>query len=303
MAKKKRKKTLSPEEREQRREQLRGKLEAGVEKILDSEEFKRYLKTISNLHDYSWGNILLIMMQDPEATMVAGYAAWQKMGRQVMRRPDDVPAGEWGIKIRVPHFKKKSERDDEDDEERSPAYFAIGTVFDVRQTEGDPLVEPASPTDLTGESDSASAIEKLARAYCAREDVDVREVGFAELGLANGSYTPSKSPRNFIELKRGLTTDQRAKTLVHEIAHHEIAKLTKLENHDAGEIVAEGVAFVVCDHFGLDTSDYSFPYVAGYAEKKEAFKLALKSIQKIAENLVDSLEAYESNANEAKGVA
>lgn len=292
MAKRK-KKTLSPEERAKRNSEASAKLEAGVAKILDSEEFENYLRFVARFHDYSWGNVMMILTQDPEATLVAGYAAWQKSGRQVRK-------GEKGIVIRSPRFRKKSER--EEDDEKRPAYFALATVFDVRQTEGDELPKDVvDAVELTGESDEGSALYALGKSYCARENIDLKMYSDLEAnGIYVGSRGKDRQPR--IALRRGMELDQTARTLVHEIVHHELHKDAKYLERETAEIEAEGTAFVVCSHFGLDTSSYSFGYVVSWAKDKEKFKGALRTIQKTSDALIRKLEDFEAPSLDVESV-
>lgn len=273
-----RKKSLSPEERAKRNEAAAAKLATGVERILDADEFKAYLKTVARFHAYSWANCMMIMMQKPDATLVAGYAAWQKLGRQVRK-------GETGIQIRAPRFRKKSERD-EDDSEAGPAYFSLASVFDISQTEGDELPEPPDAIALTGQSDQADAVLKLCEQYCEREEIKL--LLERDLGKARGTYSAKGKS---ISLAPEQAYDQLAKTFVHELVHHELAE--QKSDRPTGEIEAEGTAYVVCEHFGIDASSYSFPYVASWATDKEKFKKSLHQIQRTAASLIDKLEDFE----------
>ena len=288
-------KRLSPEELAERSAAVRAKLETGVRSILEADEFKRYLDFSSRFHSYSWANAMLIMVQRPDATLVAGYREWQGMGRHVRK-------GESGIRIRTPRFRKKSERASDDE---SPAYFAIASVFDVSQTDGDELPSSPDPVELTGEPELGDAVVALARHYCAREDILLDEhAGPNVLGDANGVYgiAKGKTDKAYVKLSRELYGQQKARTTLHELSHHETLKDGKTDRA-TGELIAEGTAYVVCAHFGIDASSYSFPYIANWAEDVDKFKGALRAIQKTAQRLIDALEDVEVVESSEEGAA
>lgn len=271
---------LSKEEKQRRTKELTDKLDKGVEEILDSEKFKEYLTFMSSFHDYSWGNVMLIMAQREDATMVAGFQAWKQKGRQVMK-------GEKGIRILAPLVGKDAET-----EEAKVFGFKYTTVFDISQTEGDEIPEGIPVTKLTGNSDEAGALYELALAFCEREEIPVEEE--QEIGSALGVYDRINKS---IKLASGLSADALAKTMIHEIVHHVLHKDAKYLTRSTAEVEAEGTAFVVCNHFGIDASEYSFGYVAQWAGEKDVLKAALKTIQKTANRIISDLAPSEAEAS------
>lgn len=278
---------------------LLSKVEDGTKAVFDSEAYKNYLSTMARFHNYSFRNTLLIHMQNPEASYVAGYAAWQKnFHRQVKR-------GEKGIQIigYTPRTVEVEEprRDaaghvltNENGEaifervkKKIPAYTPV-YVFDISQTEGEPL--PELIHDLEGN------VEDYDRMIEALRGVAPLPISFEDFpGEARGycSFAEQK-----IAIREGMSQAQTLKTAVHEITHADLHDPNAQE--DAGkpdrrtaEIEAESAAFVVCAHYGLDTSDYSFPYIAGWSGDKELRQLhaSLDRIQKQANDLIDRIDS------------
>ncbi len=245
------------------------RLEQAVGQIQDSETFRRYLDVQARFHKYSWGNVALILMQRPDATLVAGYNAWLKMHRYVRK-------GERGVKIIVPMRRKESE---EEAEEETKLFFGTGIVFDLSQTEGEPLPEVEVPVLQDDEGrDLLARLEELAK----QEGVSV---GWSNEGLPDGAmgvYLPSQ--RRIVV--REATTLQMCKTLAHELAHHFGAMdWSRSEN----ESIAESVAYVVCSHFGLDTGARSFPYVAVWSKEPKVLKRVLTTVQKVSAKIIDRI--------------
>lgn len=282
---------------------LTEQLEAGVKEVFESEQYKTYLKAMSKFHQYSFGNVLLILMQCPEASLVAGFQTWKRhFGRTVKK-------GEHGIQIIAPTQRSrlvKQDRLDPDTQrpvigldgvpEQEPVFvnyqsFRVTYVFDVSQTEGKEL--PSYGVDeLTGDvpyfDSMFSAVEKLAPV----------PIEYRPAAAAKGSYNCLERK---IYVNEGMSQVQTLKTLIHETAH---AKLHALPVKD-GEIIskpekdkhtreveAESIAYVVCRHFGIDTSDYSFPYVTGWSRGKELneLKASLDCISKTAAEMIDVVE-------------
>ncbi len=274
------------------------RLELGVQEIMSSDGWRRYLAAQARFHQYSAGNVLLILVQRPDASQVAGYTTWQGLGRQVRK-------GEKGIAILAPVFPRRDTATQQDagggEEQlaqdsgegqgtRSPIRFRVAHVFDVSQTEGEQLLEP--PIHRL-EGDSSEARWLLERLFEVARDEGLKvEMAATDTGQANGFYRPLTQE---IHVARGLAPDQQAKTLAHEIAHH---LLQHGRGRDPGrhaeEAEAEGVAFVVCSRFGLDTSQYSFGYVGAWASRgKEGIatvKAVSTTIQRTASGLIDRLE-------------
>ncbi|MDX5895168.1 ArdC family protein [Rubrobacter radiotolerans] len=279
--------------RERRIDAAMQMLDKGVEKILDSESFKRYLAFAARFHVYSANNCMLILLQKPLATRVAGYGKWRGLGRQVKR-------DERGINILAPVFKTV---EDEETGEKSRAIcaFKVVKVFDISQTialpEAEPLPEKPHPETLSGSSSTAAHLMKSLKEMCRTEGIEVRESD-DEINIryptANALYSPAKK---LILLKETLSGDQKTKSLLHEFVHHVMhrdAIRTGVER-PLIEAEAEGAAYAVLSYFGLDTSGYSFAYVAHWTENKEVVKSALAKIQEAVGRIIRDLESvYEA---------
>ena len=259
------------------------KLEQGIQDMFVSGKFEEYLRAMAKFHRYSVNNCFLIAMQCPEASLVAGYKTWQKeFGRQVKK-------GEKAIRILAPMTRKvkrlvKNELTGEEEErEVSFMTYRVVPVFDVSQTEGPDV--PSIATRLTGDAD-ADLIERV----IAASPVPVR---FEPVpGSANGYYHHD----GYIVVDDALSPMQALKTLVHEVAHATIhCKGGEEEEANRGtkEVQAESIAYTVCSYLGIDTSDYSFGYVAGWSSGRELkeLKASLEVIRQTAGALIDSINA------------
>jgi antirestriction protein ArdC len=250
-------------------------LEEGVDAIVGSEDFGRYLTVISHFHQYSFGNVTLIHMQRPEATRVAGFRKWQELGRQVRR-------GEQGIKILVPH-RVKVQSEDESDEHFVIRSFGVGTVFDITQSDGAPLPEPPVVREIRESSDAGAALFSHLARYLDAEGIPlVRE----DTLPANGYWEPSSRR---ITLGLHLEGDQATKTLAHETAHFVADHQLGMPKEDV-ETIAESSAFVVLQHYGIDSSGYSFGYVARWAKDRTVLKRNLDAIQRTAHRVIEGIE-------------
>src|SRR5215210_2380496 len=256
-------------------------LDAGVERILNGEEFKRYLAFSAKFHRYSANNSMLILLQRPNATKIAGYKRWQQLGRQVH-------CGEEGIRILAPIF-RTVEDEESGEKARMLCSFKVVKVFDVSQTVptpgAEPLPEKPRPMVLAGSSSAARTLARSLRRLCKAEGLELRESGEELDALypgANGLYSPR---RKLILLRETLADDQKAKSLTHELAHHLL-----LRDAPASEAEAEGTAYAVLSYFGVDTSSYSFAYVAHWAEQKEVVKAVLASVQKTARAIIEAVD-------------
>ena len=272
-------------------------IEQGVRDVYSSESFKQYLSCLSKFHSYSLNNTLLILSQKPEASLVAGYRAWQtNFNRHVNK-------GEKGLMILAPVTTKEDRlmnKHDENgnvilDESGNPVqemrvvnltHFKTTTVFDISQTSGDPL--PSLVHDLTGSSNEVKAIIQTIQSVCTipiEFKTETEDLSF--MTGAKGYYSPRKDK---IVINKDLEDLQTAKTLIHEYAHSILHKETN-KNQSQREIEAESLAFVICDHFGIDTSEYSFGYIASYANKDYSeLKSILVNIQSKAHEMIELIE-------------
>lgn len=274
-------------------------LEEGVHKVFESDNYKNYLNTMSKFHNYSMNNTLLIARQNPDATLVAGFKSWEKnFGRHVKK-------DEKGIKILAPsQYKKKVmvEKVDpvsreimldtngnpvkEETEVKMTAYRIV-SVFDVSQTEGKPLPQ-MGVAELT---DNVNEYELFVEALKQSTSVPISFENIS--GAAKGYYNPVTAS---IAIKAGMPESQTVKTMIHEIAHsilhNDILDEDAKKDRQTKEVEAESVAYTVCQHFGIDTSDYSFGYIAGWSSSKETeeLKQSLETIQKTASGLINDIE-------------
>lgn len=258
-------------------------LEQGVKEVFESDKYKEYLSFMGKFHDYSVNNIVLIMMQKPNASLVAGYKTWQtKFNRQVRK-------GEKAIKILAP-CPHKIEKEDEDGNKQEIRWttFRAVSVFDISQTDGDKAPESIVNV-LTGEVKGYDELLKsLIKASPVKVDFE---------NITNGSNGYFSSAEKRIAIKQGMSEQQTIKTLVHEISHALLHDKEHGAEKDADrntkEVQAESVAYTVCNMLGLDTSDYSFGYIAGWSKDKDAKELSasMEVVRNTAKAIVDSLAA------------
>ena len=340
--------------------EITDKLEQGIKELFESERFKEYLRTMSKFYHYSFSNTLLIAMQKPEATYVAGYTSWQRnFDRQVMK-------GEKGIKILAPApYKAKEEREKIDPSTQKPVLdadgkpitetvevmrpaFKVVSVFDISQTDGKELPD-IIVDELTG------SVENYAAFFEALKQESPVPISFEDIpGGAKGYFSPVEDR---IAIQEGMSEIQTIKTAIHEIAHAKLHSIDKPEPEptwkivmisDGGtkrdflsgfaseaeanaaaehegwrfvdenrfewrlaveedtsaaqdmrkdrhtkEVEAESVAYTVCQRYGIETSDYSFGYIAGWSSDKETKELkgSLETIRKTAAEMIDSIDA------------
>ena len=283
---------------ESKMDTIMNSLERGVHEIFTSEKYHIYLNTMSKFHNYSFNNTLLIAMQRPDATLVAGYQTWKKkFNRQVQR-------GEKGIKIIAPapiKEKRRVEKVDEETQEivigddgqpeteiveRITPRFRVTTVFDVSQTEGEPL-PTLGTTELEGNvviyEDFMKGLEELSPVPFRFEDIG---------NGAKGYYS-----EKYIAIQRDMSNAQTMKTAVHETAHAILHDRDIMQENGVSkdrttkEVEAESVAYVVCSHFGLDTSEYSFSYIAGWSSNKEMSELrnSMDTIRVTSSKLIEDI--------------
>jgi hypothetical protein len=258
-------------------------LERGIEAMLTSDGFAAYLRAIARFPTYSARNVALINAQNPNASRVLGYRAWQTLGRQVRR-------GERGIRILAPYRRTLTPDDGEEaTAERTTAItgFGVATVFDIAQTDGEPLPAPTAPQLLAGDSPVASWLWDRLAAFLADEAVPLDRRPLAQ---GYGVYFPVIRR---VAVLVGLDGDQATKTLAHECAHH-VALTRAIGRHEASradaETIAEGAAFAVLARYGLDSGDYSFPYVAAWAADRAVLARNLATIRETAVILIAAVE-------------
>jgi len=271
-------------ERETRTTALLEQLQAGIAAIQTSEQFRQYLRTAARFHAYSLNNVLLIMWQRPNATHVAGYRTWQQLGRQVKK-------GERAIYIFAPrpyHVTMTTDTDEEDT--RTGCTFRPVPVFDISQTDGAPLPTLQTPT-LSGEAgqEAYDALHTLAIAEgltVTTHDPDTD--GDDRRSSYEGYYS---ARRKLIFVKQATPTAMCA-TLIHELAHY-LDPGAHTSPPETSETVAEAAAFVVAEAVGIDTSGYSFPYIAGWTARQDGAALVkqlMARIHPIAQRLLAALE-------------
>lgn len=261
-------------------------LKDGVKAVYNSTKWKEAMNYYASFHNYSLCNCLLIMIQKPEATRVASYADWKKKGRQVRK-------GETGITIRVPAPKKFKEVDEVTGEETEGVrmFYKTGSVFDVSQTDGDPL--PEICRTLEGDVEDFAGIMETIRRVCP-VPITVEKVD----GGAYGYFSPKE---NRVVIREGIPERHAIKTAIHETAHAILhCKGGKEEKADqrTRELQAESVAYIVCQWLGLDTSEYSFEYVASWAADKSGKQLEknLMVIGNTAKQIIAVFEGKEDAA-------
>ena len=284
--------------------EITDKLEQGIKELFESERFKEYLRTMSKFYNYSFNNTLLIAMQKPEATYVAGYTSWQRnFDRQVMK-------GEKGIKILAPApYKAQEEREKIDPLTQKPVIgadgkavtetvevlrpaFKVVSVFDVSQTDGKELPD-IIVDELKG------TVENYEAFFDALKQESPVPISFEDIpGGAKGFFSPVESR---IAIQEGMSEIQTVKTAIHEIAHAKLhafkpdekaAPEDKKDRHTK-EVEAESVAYTVCQRYGIETSDYSFGYIAGWSSGKETkeLKSSLDTIRKTAAEMIEGIDA------------
>ena len=297
---------LTSEKPAEKLKEITDRLEQGIKELFDSERYKEYLRVMSKFHNYSFNNTLLIAMQKPDASLVAGFSAWKNNFQR------NVVKGEKGIKIIAPSpFKIKQEMDKIDPATQKPIMgadgkpvkeekeitipaFKVVSVFDVSQTEGKELPDIAVDT-LTGD------VERFKDVFAALEKTSPVPIGFEKIeGGAHGYYHLEEKR---IAIDEGMSEFQTLKTAIHEIAHaklHDIDLNAPAEEQPdrpdrrTREVQAESVAYAVCQHYGLDTSDYSFGYVAGWSSGRELdeLKSSLETIRATAAEIINSIDGH-----------
>ena len=285
----------------QRVQELTDKLEQGLQDLFNSDSYRNYLSTMSKFHNYSFNNTLLIAMQKPDATLVAGYKAWQKNFERHVNK------GEKAIRILAPApYKIKEERDKidpvtqellldkdgnpqkEEVEITIPAFRAV-SVFDVAQTDGKPIPELAAKellSDVEGYQDMIRAVEAISPV-----PIELEEIA----GDSKGYYDREAKR---IAVQENMSESQTLKTMIHEVAHSKLhSKEVEQDeqmrkDRNTKEVEAESIAYTVCQYFGVDTSDYSFGYIAGWSSGRDTKELraSMDTIRRTASELITGIE-------------
>ena len=285
----------------QRVQELTDKLEQGLQDLFNSDSYRNYLSTMSKFHNYSFNNTLLIAMQKPDATLVAGYKAWQKNFERHVNK------GEKAIRILAPApYKIKEERDKidpvtqellldkdgnpqkEEVEITIPAFRAV-SVFDLSQTDGKPIPELTAKellSDVEGYQDMIRAVEAISPV-----PIELEEIA----GDSKGYYDREAKR---IAVQENMSESQTLKTMIHEVAHSkrhskEVEQDEQMrKDRNTKEVEAESVAYTVCQHFGVDTSDYSFGYIAGWSSGRDTKELraSMDTIRRTASELITGIE-------------
>ena len=285
----------------QRVQELTDKLEQGLQDLFNSDSYRNYLATMSKFHNYSFNNTLLIAMQKPDATLVAGYKAWQKNFERHVNK------GEKAIRILAPApYKIKEERDKidpvtqellldkdgnpqkEEVEITIPAFRAV-SVFDVAQTDGKPIPELAAKELL-------SDVEEYQDMIRAVEAISPVPIELEEIAGDSKGYYDREAKR--IAVQENMSESQTLKTMIHEVAHSklhskEVEQDEQMKkDRNTKEVEAESIAYTVCQHFGVDTSDYSFGYIAGWSSGRDTKELraSMDTIRRTASELITGIE-------------
>ena len=305
---------LTSEKPAEKLKEITDRLEQGITELFDSERYKEYLRVMSKFHNYSFNNTLLIAMQKPDASLVAGFSAWKNnFGRNVMK-------GQKGIKIIAPSpFKIRQEVEKidphtqkpiigkdgkpvtEEKEIKIPAYKVV-SVFDVSQTEGRELPDIAVD-ELTGD------VDRYKDFFAALEKTSPVPIAFEEITGGSHGYYHLEDKR--IAINEGMSELQTLKTAIHEIAHAKLHDIDLNAPEDeqkprvdrrTREVEAESVAYTVCQHYGLDTSDYSFGYVAGWSSGRELSELksSLETIRSAAAEIINSIDEHLAERQKAQ---
>ena len=297
---------LTSEKPAEKLKEITDRLEQGISELFESERYKEYLRVMSKFHNYSFNNTLLIAMQKPDASLVAGFSAWKNQFHR------NVIKGQKGIKIIAPSpFKIKQEVEKKDPRTNKPVIgkdgkpvteekeitipaYKVVSVFDVSQTEGRELPDIAV-NELTGD------VERYKDFFAALEKTSPVPVGFEKIEGGSHGYYHLEEKR--IAIDEGMSQLQTLKTAIHEIAHAKLHDIDLNAPEDkqqprvdrrTREVEAESVAYTVCQHYGLDTSDYSFGYVAGWSSTKELAELkgSLETIRSAAAEIINSIDGY-----------
>ena len=278
-------------------------LEQGLKALFESEHYKDYLKTMSKFHNYSFNNTILIAMQMPDATFIAGYKAWQKKFDRHVKK------GEKGIRILAPSSYKKNMEQDviktsnplpqtindgntlKESAEVTVRFFHPISVFDISQTEG-PALNLLMCPELNG------CVSNYDTFLTAITTTSLVPITFEDIGSGSKGYF---SPTNQkIVIQSNMSETQTVKTLIHELAHSlihdknnriDIPVISTKSTRSTKEVEAESIAYTVCQYFNIDTSEYSFEYIAGWSSSKDTKELrsSMETIRTTADYIITSI--------------
>jgi antirestriction protein ArdC len=248
------------------------RIEHGLENINTNEEWLKLLSFQSRFHNYSFHNTVMLYLQLPAASHVAGYNHWKSFGRFVKK-------GEKSLKIFAPLlYKVKSEKVESTDDKYNLKGFKLVSVFDLSQTDGDDSKIPVVIGGLKGNSED---LNQLYYSLIEKFIIDVQERTDIK---AKGTYDIIKK---VITIKSGMPYQQKLKTLIHEFAHHiQHTCHFNTESRDLEEIIAESTSYIVCSYLGINSDDYSFPYIKSWCKDIKQLKLVGDTIQKIASKII-----------------
>lgn len=276
------------EKRKEQIKKLTAQIEKGVKAVYDSEEWRNYLEFCAKFHTYSFNNCVLISSQFPGASRVAGYKTWEKEFNRHVKK------GEKAIRILAPNIRKITETDEDGNEKTRQIIAGYHTtcVFDVSQTEGDPIPEYIHRID-------DSKIGYYGRGYGNIKEAllsvsPASDIHFIEIpGESNGYYHITE---NYIAIQADMSVNHTIKTMIHETAHsilhREGGKESSAWRHTM-EMQAESIAYIVCKYLDIDSGKYSFPYIASWSKDKTGEELAanLNTISTTAQKIINALEA------------
>ena len=271
--------------RKDRIKEITEQLEAGVKGVFESDAYKAYLKCMSKFHNYSLNNTLLIALQRPDAQLCASYTSWQRdHGRQVRK-------GEKGIKIIAPcKYKVELEEKDENGKPKitERTGFKVVTTFDISQTDG-PDLPSIGVDELSGD---VNGYRKLFNAL-----TEICPVPIYVEDIRDGAKGYYSDAERKIVIKEDMSQLQTIKTMIHEMAHEKLHAKEHLDKEHPSdrrtkEVEAESIAYTICQHYGLDSSDYSFSYVAGWSSDKDIkeLKTSLERIRSAADEMITDID-------------
>ena len=260
------------------------KLKTGIKDIMNSTEYMEFIKTISKFHNYSFNNMILIYMQKPDATLVAGYTDWITKFHRFVKK------GEKAITIIAPvPYKQQRENEKGEVEEVKGMSYKTTSVFDISQTEGEEL-PTMEAEELKGKVKNYNNLKQAIE--------NLKSIKIEYKKIKNGSKGYYSEKENLIAIKEGMSEKQTIKTLLHELAHSQAHNKTAIKERkqrvtrSAMESEAESIAYIVSDFYGIDTSEYSFKYIASWLSEStyEEFLESMKTIQKISDDIIKTIE-------------